>query len=304
MPRNLDLTALRSFVTAIEAGGVTRAANQLHLTQSAVSMQLKRLEEALGQPLLDRAGRGVAPTAQGEQLLAYGRRILALNDEVWARMNDDCYEGELTFGVPSDIIYPNIPGILRRIDREYPRMRVKLISSYTLKLRELLACGEVDLILTTENDTPPEAEHLATERLVWVGAPDGTAWRHRPLRLAFERGCLFRPWALEALDAADIAWEMAVDTGSTRTVEATVAADLAIHAMLECAVGSIYEVVAHGAHLPELPSSRINMYRSRGAQGEPVSALAEMVRQAYCGLSVGAIRLAGEPAAQRSVTAA
>ena len=75
MARNLDLTALRSFVTVLEAGGVTRAANQLHLTQSAVSMQLKRLEEALGQPLLDRAGRGVTPTAQGEQLLAYGRRI-------------------------------------------------------------------------------------------------------------------------------------------------------------------------------------------------------------------------------------
>ena len=67
-------------------------------------------------------------------MLAYARRILALNDEVWARMSDDAYEGELSFGVPSDIIYPNIPGILRRIDREYPRMKVKLISSYTLKL--------------------------------------------------------------------------------------------------------------------------------------------------------------------------
>ena len=288
MPRNLDLTALRSFVTVIEAGGVTRAANQLHLTQSAVSMQLKRLEEALGQPLLDRAGRGVAATAQGEQLLAYGRRILALNDEVWSRMSDDAYEGEITFGVPTDIIYPNIPGILRRIDREYPRVKVKLLSSYTLKLRELLTAGEVDLILTTEEDTPGDAEHLGTQRLVWVGAPAGTAWRQRPLRLAFERGCLFRPWALEALDAADIAWEMAVDTGSTRTVEATVSADLAVHAMLESAVGPMYEVISHGGHLPELPSSRINMYVARGAQAEPVRALAEMVRQAYRGLAVAA----------------
>lgn len=285
MPRNLDLTALRSFVTVVETGGVTRAANQLHLTQSAVSMQLKRLEEALGQPLLDRAGRGVAATAQGEQLLTYGRRILALNDEVWARMSDDAYEGELTFGVPSDVIYPNVPGILRRIDREYPRMKVKLLSSYTLKLRELLAAGEVDVILTTESESPAEAEHLATQRLVWVGAPGGTAWRQRPLRLAFERGCLFRPWALDALDARDIPWEMAVDTGSTRTVEATVSADLAVHAMLESAVGPIYEVISHGGQLPDLPSSRINMYLARGARGEPVEALAEMVRQAYRGLS-------------------
>ena len=288
MPRNLDLTALRSFVTVAETGGVTRAANQLHLTQSAVSMQLKRLEEALGQPLLDRTGRGVAPTAQGEQLLGYGRRILALNDEVWARMSDAAFEGELAFGVPSDIIYPNIPGILRRLDREYPRMKVKLISSYTLKLREMLAAGEVDLMLTTEDETPHEAEFLMTQRLVWVGAPGGTAWRARPLRLAFERACLFRPWALQALDRADIPWEMAVDTGSTRTVEATVAADLAIHAMLESAVGPIYELVGHGGQLPELPSSRINMYRSRSSTGEPVDALADMVRLAFRGLAAAA----------------
>ncbi|MEE8455847.1 MAG: LysR family transcriptional regulator, partial [Limibaculum sp.] len=82
MARNLDLTALRSFVTVAETGGVTKAAHQLHLTQSAVSMQLKRLEESLAQPLLDRSGRGVALTNQGEQLLSYGRRMLALNDEV------------------------------------------------------------------------------------------------------------------------------------------------------------------------------------------------------------------------------
>ena len=138
MPRNLDLTALRSFVAVLETGGVTRAAQQLHLTQSAVSMQLKRLEESLGQPLLDRAGRGVAPTAQGEQLLAYGRRMLALNDEVWSRMTDKAYEGEILFGVPSDIVYPHVPSILRRMDREYPRVRVKLISSYTIKLKEML----------------------------------------------------------------------------------------------------------------------------------------------------------------------
>lgn len=288
MPRNLDLTALRSFVTVAETGGVTRAANQLHVTQSAVSMQLKRLEEALGQPLLERAGRGVMPNAAGEQLLTYARRILAMNDEVWARMADDAYEGELTFGVPSDIVYPAIPSILRRIDREYPRMKVKLISSYTLRLRQLLAAGEVNLTLTTEVDTPADAEHLGTQRVVWVGAPGGNAWRQRPLRLAFERGCFFRPWALDALDAADIQWEMAVDTTSTRTVEATVAADLAVHAMLESAVGATYETISHGGQLPDLPSSRINMYIARGARGEPVQALAEMLRQAYRGVAVAA----------------
>ena len=286
MPRNLDLTALRSFVTVLEAGGVTRAAQQLHLTQSAVSMQLKRLEGSLGQPLLDRAGRTVAPTAQGEQLLAYGRRMLALNDEVWARMTDEAFEGDLTFGVPADIVYPHVPQILRRLDREFPRVRVKLISSYTLKLKEMLETGEVDLILTTENETPAGAECIAVQELVWIGAVGGVAWRARPVRLAFERKCLFRPWALEALDLANISWEMAVDTGSTRTVEATVAADLAINAVLEGSVGFQLERIAHGGALPELPSTRINMYRSYGtrrAVTEPLEALAGMVRGSYQG---------------------
>ena len=288
MPRNLDLTALRSFVTVLETGGVTRAAQQLHLTQSAVSMQLKRLEESLGQPLLDRAGRGVAPTAQGEQLLAYGRRILTLNDEVWDRMTHKAFEGEIRFGVPHDIVYPHIPGILRRIDREYPRVKIQLISSYTLRLREMLDKGDADLILTTEDDTPSGARCLTTQSLVWVGAPGGTAWRNRPLRLAFERKCLFRPWAVGALDRADIPWEMVVDTGSTRTVEATVMADLAIHAMLEEGVSPPFEIVSHGGQLPELPSSRINLYRSPAATGEPMDLLEQLVTQAYRGISVAA----------------
>jgi len=287
MPRNLDLTAMRSFVTVAETGGVTRAALQLHLTQSAVSMQLKRLEEFLGQPLLDRSGRGVALTTQGEQLLGYGRRMLALNDEAMARMTSEAFEGELHLGVPADIVYPQIPQVLQRFDREFPRVRVNLNSSYTRKLREMLDEGDLDLILTTEDDTGPGGEMLSTQRLVWVGAPDGTAHRVRPLRLAFERVCLFKPWAFRALDKAGIPWEMAVDTGSTRTVEATVSADLAVHAMLDCAVSPRLERIAPGA-LPELPSTRINMYRAAGTKGPLIDALEQLVRDAYGAMAAAA----------------
>ena len=281
MPRNLDLTALRSFVTVAETGGVTKAAHLLHLTQSAVSMQLKRLEEFVDQPLLDRSGRSVALTSQGEQLLSYGRRMLALNDEVMARMTDDAYEGEVHFGVPADIVYPNIPRVLHRFDRTFPRVRVNLYSSYTRKLKAMLETGDLDLILTTEDECGPGGETISTQRLVWVGAPGGHAFRGRPLRLAFERACLFRPWVQRALDDAGIAWEMAVDTGATRTVEASVSADLAVHAMLECAVSPHLQQISHGGSLPDLPSTRINMYRGTTAKGALVAALEEMVRAAF-----------------------
>jgi DNA-binding transcriptional LysR family regulator len=288
MARNLDLTALRSFVTVAETGGVTKAAQQLHLTQSAVSMQLKRLEESLAQPLLDRSGRGVTLTNQGEQLLSYGRRMLVLNDEVMARMTDDAFEGEVRFGVPADIVYPNIPKILQRFDRAYPRVRVNLFSSYTRKLKAMIETGDLDLILTTEDECGPQGEAISMQRLVWVGTPGGTAFRTRPLRLAFERNCLFRPWVQRALDERGIAWEMAVDTNATRTVEASVSADLAIHAMLECAISPYLEPISHGGALPDLPSTRINMYRALSAKGALVDALEEMVRDSYGRMAVAA----------------
>jgi len=155
MPRNLDLTALRSFVAVADSGGVTRAAGMLNLTQSAVSMQLKRLEDALDQKLLDRSARTIAVTPAGEQVLGYARKLLKINDEVFSRLTATEYEGELRLGVPHDIIYPAIPSVLKRFAAEFPRMHVRLISAPTRKLLDMFARGEVDLILTTEENCGP-----------------------------------------------------------------------------------------------------------------------------------------------------
>jgi DNA-binding transcriptional LysR family regulator len=160
MARNLDLVALRSFATVAEAGGVTRAATRLHLTQSAVSMQIKRLEEILGLALFDRGNRRVSLTASGEQLVRYARRILALNDEAVGRLTEDLYEGELRLGVPHDIVYPVVPRVLKQFNAAYPRVNVHLRSSSTVKLREEFARGEVDLILTTEEGVDDGGETL------------------------------------------------------------------------------------------------------------------------------------------------
>ncbi len=281
MPRNLDMTALRAFVTVAETGGVTRAAGQLHLTQSAVSMQIKRLEDMLNQPLLERSGRGVALTAHGEQMLGYGRRILALNDEVWSRMTDQAFEGEVTFGVPADIVYPHIPDILRRFSIEYPRVKVNLISSYTSRLKRQMARGEVDMILTTELDLDQGGEVLENAKMVWVGAPNGSAWKNRPIRLAFNHDCIFRTFAQRALDEADIRWEMGVESDSIRTVEASVSADLAVHAALEGTVNQHMEVIGDSGNLPELPMFNINMYIAGGPQQDLANRLAVFVRAAY-----------------------
>ncbi|MEL6234655.1 MAG: LysR family transcriptional regulator [Pseudomonadota bacterium] len=283
MIRNLDLTALRSFVAVAETGGVTRAAARLNLTQSAVSMQIKRLEELLAVQLLERAGRGVSLTSAGEQLASGARRMLAINDETVARLTDDTMKGEIVLGVPHDIVYPYIPQVLQRFHIAYPQVRVHLVSSYTRNLKRRFASGEPDLILTTEDGVDVGGETLNIYPLVWVGVPQGTAWRARPMRLAFENHCIFRAPTLAALNRADLPWEMSVNSDDTRTVEATVAADLAINVSLAPMVPLHLEQVRHGGQLPDLPQFRINLYASSpsGARGRLITALSEMIRHAF-----------------------
>ena len=281
MIRNLDLTSLRSFVAIVDAGGVTRAAGFLNLTQSAVSMQIKRLEEMLGCDLLDRSARKVGITPEGEQLLGYARKILALNDEAFQRLTTDVHEGEIILGVPHDIVYPAIPQVLRRFAKDYPKMKVTLLSSFTRVLKAQFSRGECDIILTTEAGVEPGGETIAELPLVWVGAPQGTAWKSRPLRLAYEHNCIFRQGVQAALDRAGIPWEMAVESDSTRTVEASVSADLAVHTVLAGSEPPYVERINHNGSLPDLARMKVNLYVAEPAHSPTIQVMAEMLRRAY-----------------------
>ncbi|MFD0979057.1 LysR family transcriptional regulator [Tropicimonas aquimaris] len=281
MPRNLDLTSLRSFVAVADKGGVTRAAGVLNLTQSAVSMQLKRLEEALDVSLLDRSGRGVSLTSSGEQLLSYARRMLAINDEAVDRLTAHDYGGEIMLGVPHDIVYPHVPEILRRFNAAFPRVRVNLVSSYSRHLLDQFGKGKFALILTTERGHGEGAEVLSEKPLTWIGARGGSCWRQRPLRFGSGRQCMFRAAGIRAMERCAISWEMAVESESDRTIEATVRADLAVSVMLEGTEPPFLERIEHNGGLPDLPSYSINLYVSELARGRAEDALVDLVRQAY-----------------------
>jgi DNA-binding transcriptional LysR family regulator len=281
MRREFDLTSLRSFVAVADAGGVTRAASILNLSQSAVSMQIKRLEDVLQVTLLDRAGRGVQLTTCGEQLLGYARRLLSMNDEAFGRLTHEAFEGEIVLGVPHDIVYPAIPQVLRRFGRDYPKMRVRLISSFTRELLSEFERGACDVILTTEISVGQGGETLVELPLIWVGAPDGIAWKERPLRLAYEQQCIFRQGVQAALDRADIPWAMAVEGNSSRAIEATVSADLAVHTSLAGSEPANLERIEHGGTLPDLSSMKVNLYVSKARPNPVLLILSEMIREAY-----------------------
>jgi DNA-binding transcriptional LysR family regulator len=281
MPRNLDLAALRSFVTVADVGGVTRAAGYLNLTQSAVSMQIKRLEESLGLNLFLRAARKLALSPEGEQLLSYGRRMLALNDEALSRFSTSACSGAIRLGVPHDVVYPAIPGILKRMAQAYPCVQLNLVSSFTVLLKEAYAKGEFDVILTTEEHPDSGAEVLSARPLVWVGAPGGSAWQRRPLRLGFKDTCIFRPRAQAALDAAGLTWEMATGGESEQAVEATVAADLAISARMLGSVPDGTEPIAADNQLPPLGEMKLALYRANRRNDEAVEMLMAELRCGY-----------------------
>ncbi|MDR0808560.1 MAG: LysR family transcriptional regulator [Gemmobacter sp.] len=280
MPRNLDLTALRAFVAVADAGGVTRAAGLLNLTQSAVSMQLKRLEDSLGTGLFLRTARRLSLTAEGEQLLGLARRMLALNDEALARLGAVAAVAPLRLGVTCDIVYPEIPPILKRLAACHPQLRVNLTSGFTVELLDGFARGAFDAILTTEDRPGPGGEELSAQRLVWIGAAEGHAWTRRPLQLAFKDSCIFRPAAHAALEQAGLDWEQTIDGESEQAAEAMVGADLAITARLRgrlppgCA-----EVTGQG--LPALGGFSICLYAAPTLKDQMAQALLSELRLAY-----------------------
>jgi DNA-binding transcriptional LysR family regulator len=281
MARNLDMTALRAFATVASSGGVTRAAGLLNLTQSAVSMQLRRLEEALGARLLERSPRGVDLTPEGERALVLARRMLDLNDALLSEMAPRSEARTIRLGVPHDVVFGAIPEVLRALAAEHPGVSVELTSSTTRELQAAFGRGECDVIVTTETSVGTGGRVLARRPLVWVGAPDGTAWRRRPVPVASERDCLFRGPVRDALDGAGLPWSTVVLSDSSRTVEATVGADLAVFGVLEGMAPPGTAPIPHGGALPPLPTFEIGLYVAGSGENAPMRHLVDLLGRVY-----------------------
>lgn len=283
MLRNLDIGTLRTLVTVVDTAGVTKAANKLNLTQSTVSMQLKRLEETVGMPLVARDGRVMRATSQGEQLVSYARKLVAMNDEVLDRLTNSESDGELRFGVPHDIVEPHIPAILKQFVHAFPKVSVSLSADNSHRLLDEYAEGRFEVILTTELATGVGGTVLLERDLVWTGAIDGRAWLQDPLPLAFTETCMFRKPAIEALDKAGINWKDAVGSGQNYdSGSIACAADLGVRADIEGfrapGMGPIKDT---GNRLPDLPSYKINMYVSDGPNREIADVFARLIRKAF-----------------------
>ncbi len=282
--RNIDIALLRALDAVVEAGSVTSAARLLNLTQAAVSLQLKRLEETFGFRLVDRSRKGARLTAQGERLIAQARRLVRSNDELWASMSAREFDGEVRLGMPSDLVRPFGTPLLRRFDHAWPRVRVTITCDTSGRLIDQLERREVDVAIVVQPDCGRHGETLRVDPLVWVGARDGTAHRRDPLPLSTgDETCPHRPIALKALEAAGRDWRFVCEVASFEAICAPVEADIAISPLLTSTVPDDLDIIPPDSGLPPLADFRINLYLPPAGASDIAIELARHIHELHRG---------------------
>ncbi|MBX2839276.1 MAG: LysR family transcriptional regulator [Gammaproteobacteria bacterium] len=269
MYRSLDLVYLRTLIAVAETGGMTRAANLLHMTQSTVSMQMKRLEEQLSVQLLKRDGRKIVATPEGARLISYAKRLVEINNEAVKSLAEPLYDVSINCGVAGDILYPFMPELIQRFEKNYPRLGFNVKASFSSFLRRGLKNGLYDVIFTTE--LAPSSEGgiaLMQCPLHWVGKPGGESWTRTPLPISMSHNCMFKKPACDVLDAAGIEWVDIIQEMNDTSALLTCAADKGVRAELSCYSMRGIEAIDHGGRLPELPDYTVFLYFSPGLNRE------------------------------------
>lgn len=273
---DLDLDLLRGFVTVAERGGFTAAGQALGLTQSAISLKVKRLEDLLGGPVFLRGAKRVALTPEGETLLAYARRMLALNEEAVRRFVSPPVEGRLRLGVADHFVPRHLAPALARLSRTWPELRIEVEVGRSHELRARLAREELDLVLGKRRDGETEGRVIFTEAVVWVAAPDFAAPAGRPLPLAMlPQGCMFRDRALTALARAGVASEVVYTSPSLMGVAAAAEAGFAASVMGRT---GLPEGLVELDHLPPLGTAEMCLFGDAAGQSPVVEPLLEWLR--------------------------
>lgn len=269
---------LRAFVAVVEHGGFTRAAQVLHLTQSTVSQQVRRLEEDVGQPLLEREG-GVRPTAAGERLLGYARRLLALGAEARAAMAGEAPQEVLRLGVPEDLAGAVLTPVLAAFAREQgDGLRLEVSSGLSAELLAGYRRGEFDVVLAKQRRS--EGALSWPERVVWVDSRVHPCWGRDPLPLAvFPEGGLYREEMFEALDARHLRWRIAYSSRSLASLQAAVADGLGISLLPERAVRAGHRVLGRAEGLPIGHPMRLVLHHRGEASASTRALVARLARR-------------------------
>lgn len=260
MSRHLDIDLLRTFAAIAETHTLGRAATKIGRTQAAVSMQVKKLEDILNQPLLNRTGRGVVLTLHGERLLGHARTILRHHDAAVAEISGEGLSGTLRFGCPDDYAAAFLPHILRSFASRHPQVFVEVFCAPTPRLDERLKQHALDLALVSTTDAEDTASMIRREPLVWVGNQHDNVATREPLQLALsDPDTPDHRAACEGLDMAKRRYRIAYASGSMSGLLAVVRSGQAIAVLTQAAVPSDLQILPPGDLLPRLPTVNLTV---------------------------------------------
>jgi DNA-binding transcriptional LysR family regulator len=279
-----DLDVMRSFVTGVELGSFAKAADRLARSTSAVSAQLKKLEQQAGTALLRKAGRGMVLTEAGETMLGYARRLLELNDEAVGAVRGVQLEGRVRLGLQEDFGESLLPEVLGRFKRAHPKLRVEVRIARNMALLDGINGGQLDLALAWESGLhAAHAQHVQTLPMHWIASRDELPVREisEPLPLVvLEAPCLLRSAAIDALDRAGMPWRIAFTSASLAGTWAAVKAGLGISVRTPFGLpADVRALDARAARLPALPKLGLALYRSEAEAAPAVRRLGGLILQ-------------------------
>lgn len=280
---SLEIDVLKTFVAIAETGNFTTAAEAVYRTPSAVSMQIKKLEDILGCSLFLRDARSVTLTPQGEVLLGFARRMLALNNEVVTRFLLPDMHGVVRVGAPEDLGERILPEVLRNFAAAYPNVTVDVTIGQSNVMRKRVDERRMDIAIYNSfvGEAVPAGEMLLHERLVWAGTRSGTAHLRDPLPVSmWEEGCVWRAQALERLTQSGRAYRIAFLSAHTTGQRAAIQADLAVAPFARYLVHGDLVPLGEAEGLPDLDGYDIGM-RVVSEPTAPVLAVADHVRAAF-----------------------
>jgi DNA-binding transcriptional LysR family regulator len=274
----IDVDQLRTFIAIAESGSFTRAAEVVNKTQSAVSMQMKRLEERIARPIFARDGRASKLTEDGQRLLDYARRIIKLNMETIAAFSDASLSGRVRLGVPDDYADRYLPEIMARFSRAYPGVELSVICEPSVDLIERTDGNELDLAIITNTGGSRAAETFRRERLLWVTSNRHPTHLEAPLPLALGRpNCEWRRTAIEALDKIGKPYRLLYSSSNAGAVAAAVLSGLAVSVLAESSLRPGMRVLSAADGFPELTPCHIGLIRNAHESSALADALAEHI---------------------------
>ncbi|ANN65022.1 LysR family transcriptional regulator [Bordetella bronchialis] len=274
-----DLDLLHSFVSVVEAGGFTRAGERVHRTQSTVSQQIRKLEERLGCVLFRREGRKALLTEDGERLLGYARRILALSSELHDTVGKAARTEVVRLGLPDDFAVPALTGIVGSFARSHPEVRLSVCCDLSCRLSLALAQGELDVALFKREPGSGSCIAAWPERLHWTGTLDAVPHDGEAVRLVMRPpGCLYRERAIHALERAGRRWRIVYESPNLPGIQAALRGGLGVSLLDE--QGLETDSVLLDEAFPAVSPTELALMARPGAP-ESAQELASMLRR-FC----------------------